>query len=73
MAARLPKTRHGPDTLDVDGREMLFRRAIITTGAGPPAPPVPGLREAGSLTSDSVWKLQELPDRLVVLGGGSIG
>ena len=63
----------GPDTLDLDGRRLRFRRAIITTGAGPALPPVPGLREANPLTSHSVWNLQELPDRLVVLGAGSIG
>ncbi len=63
----------GPDTLDVNGRRLQFRRAIITTGAGPAVPPVPGLREATPLTSTSVWNLPELPDRLVVLGAGSIG
>ena len=63
----------GPDTLDVDGQRLRFRRAIITTGAGPAVPPVPGLREAKPLTSDSVWNLQGLPGRLVVLGAGSIG
>lgn len=63
----------GPETLQVDGREVRFRRAIITTGAEPALPPVPGLREANPLTSNSVWDLTELPERLVVLGGGSIG
>ena len=63
----------GPDTLDVDGQRLRFRRAIITTGAGPAVPPVPGLLEAKPLTSDSVWNLQGLPGRLVVLGAGSIG
>ncbi len=63
----------GPDTLEVDGQGVRFRRAIITTGSGPAVPPVPGLREAKPLTSNSVWNLQGLPDRLVVLGAGSIG
>ncbi|WP_353649965.1 FAD-dependent oxidoreductase [Nakamurella sp. A5-74] len=59
--------------LEVDGRRVELRRAIITTGARPAIPPVPGLREAEPLTSDTVWDLQALPDRLVVMGGGSIG
>ncbi len=63
----------GPDSLEVDGRSLRFRLAIVATGAVPAVPPVPGLREATPLTSDSVWNLEELPDRLVVLGGGSIG
>jgi pyruvate/2-oxoglutarate dehydrogenase complex dihydrolipoamide dehydrogenase (E3) component len=36
-------------------------------------PPIPGLKEAGFHTSDTVWGLTELPKRLVVLGGGPIG
>jgi len=36
-------------------------------------PPIPGLKEAGFLTSDTVWGLTALPRRLVVLGGGPIG
>ena len=36
-------------------------------------PSLPGLTEAGYVTSDTVWDLRELPRRLVVLGGGPIG
>jgi pyruvate/2-oxoglutarate dehydrogenase complex dihydrolipoamide dehydrogenase (E3) component len=36
-------------------------------------PPIPGIEEVGYLTSDTVWNLRELPERLVVLGGGPIG
>ncbi len=63
----------GPDTVDVDGRRLRFRRAVIATGAGPAVPPVPGLEQAQPLTSDSVWDLRELPARLIVMGAGSIG
>ena len=63
----------GPDTLEVDGRPLRFRRAVVATGAGPAVPSVPGLQAATPLTSDTVWDLTELPDRLVVLGAGSIG
>ena len=63
----------GPDTLDVDGRTVRFRRALVSTGAGPAVPPVPGLREAQPLTSETVWDLDRLPARLLVMGGGSIG
>ncbi len=65
----------GPDEADVAGSPVRFRTALIATGAGPLVPPVPGLAEAaaGTLTSDTVWRLTELPDRLVVLGGGPTG
>ena len=63
----------GPSSVRVAQRELRFRRAVLATGAAPTVPPVPGLREARPLTSDTVWDLDDLPRRLVVLGGGSIG
>ena len=36
-------------------------------------PPIPGLDKVSYLTSDTVWKLKDLPERLVVMGGGPIG
>ena len=63
----------GPDRIAVDGRTVRFRRAVVATGAAPAVPPIPGLREAQPLTSDSVWGLDVLPARLLVLGGGAIG
>ncbi|HZG91779.1 MAG TPA: FAD-dependent oxidoreductase [Pseudonocardia sp.] len=63
----------GPDTASVDGTVVRFRRALIATGSDPAVPPVPGLAAAEPLTSDTVWDLDRLPERLVVLGGGAIG
>jgi pyruvate/2-oxoglutarate dehydrogenase complex dihydrolipoamide dehydrogenase (E3) component len=63
----------GPDAADVDGVALRFRQALVATGSRPAVPPIPGLAEAGPLTSDIVWDLTERPGRLVVLGGGSIG
>ncbi len=63
----------GPNTIDLDGREVRFKRAVIATGARPFVPPIPGVEEVGALTSDSVFELEESPGRVVVLGGGPIG
>jgi pyruvate/2-oxoglutarate dehydrogenase complex dihydrolipoamide dehydrogenase (E3) component len=60
-------------TLEVDGRRMHFRAAIVATGSRPRPAPVPGGDEADVVTTDSFWSLTELPDRLVILGGGPIG
>jgi len=66
-----------PWTVEVrtaDGARTLSTRSIvIAAGARPLVPPLPGLAEAGYLTSDTVWDLRTLPPRLVVLGGGPIG
>ncbi|HSB72612.1 MAG TPA: mercuric reductase [Candidatus Methylomirabilis sp.] len=63
----------GPDVVEVDGKRLRFARAVIATGARAAAPPIPGLAEAGYLTSKTVWSLTTLPPRLAVIGAGPIG
>lgn len=64
--------------LNGGGTQRLTARSIvIAAGARPAVPPLPGLDEVGYLTSDTLWDafatLDEVPKRLVVLGGGPIG
>src|ERR1700682_215296 len=58
-----------------DGSKRTFatKSIVIAAGAEPFVPPIPGLREAKPLTSNTVWDIRTLPRRLVVLGGGPIG
>ncbi len=63
----------GPDTIEVDGRSLRFSRAAICTGARAAAPPIPGLKEAGYRTNETIFTLTELPRKMVVIGGGPIG
>ena len=60
-------------TVEVDGKRLTAPNIVIATGGEPFVPPIPGLKETGYLTSDTVWDLKVLPRRLVVLGGGPIG
>ncbi|HEY0625426.1 MAG TPA: FAD-dependent oxidoreductase [Allosphingosinicella sp.] len=67
-----------PWTVETDGRERLTTRSIvIAAGAEPFVPVIPGLREAGYLTSDTMWDAlsgrDALPQRVVIIGGGPIG
>ncbi|MGQ0698718.1 MAG: FAD-dependent oxidoreductase [Panacagrimonas sp.] len=62
-----------PWTVEVNGQRLTARSIVIAAGAEPFVPPIPGLAEAGFLTSENLWELRELPKRLVVLGGGPIG
>ncbi len=63
----------GEGRLEVNGAVVPYRRALLATGARPAVPGIPGLESVPYLTSDTLWDLQHLPGRLVVLGGGSIG
>jgi mercuric reductase len=62
-----------PDTLTVDGHELQATAYLLATGAEPTIPPLPGLREAGYLTSTTAMELTALPQRLVTIGGGFVG
>lgn len=66
-------TFSGPDTVEVDGRQLRFKKAVITTGARAVHPQDDGLAETGFLTNETVFNLTELPKHLIVIGGGPIG
>ena len=61
------------NTVRVNGKDIRTKSIIIAAGARPFVPPIEGIDEAGYLTSDNVWELEQQPKRLVVLGGGPIG
>jgi pyruvate/2-oxoglutarate dehydrogenase complex dihydrolipoamide dehydrogenase (E3) component len=63
----------GSDSLAVDGISLQFKKAMIATGSRPDTPDIPGLVEAGFLTNETVFDLNELPRRLLVIGGGPLG
>lgn len=63
----------GARSLTVGGREIRFGQVIIATGGSPAVPRIDGIGSVEVLTSSTVWDLTELPERLVVLGGGAIG
>jgi pyruvate/2-oxoglutarate dehydrogenase complex dihydrolipoamide dehydrogenase (E3) component/uncharacterized membrane protein YdjX (TVP38/TMEM64 family) len=62
-----------PWCVRVDGRDITTRAIVIASGARPAVPSIPGLDSIDYLTSDTVWTLQTLPRRLLVIGGGPIG
>lgn len=62
----------GP-ALEVNGVRLEARHYLVSTGAVPWAPPVPGLREVGYLTSTTALELNRLPESLIVVGGNYVG
>ena len=61
------------DAVEVGGKRLRFKKAVIATGARASAPPVPGLAEVGFFNNETIFSLTELPRRLAVIGGGPIG
>lgn len=62
-----------PWSVEVNGRTLTTRNITIATGARPFVPELPGLEQIDYLTSDTIWNIRKLPNRLLVLGGGPIG
>ncbi|WP_236506605.1 FAD-dependent oxidoreductase, partial [Tychonema sp. BBK16] len=61
------------NTIEVAGQTLLFKKAVIATGARARQPQIPGLQEAGYLTNETVFNLTERPQRLAIIGAGAIG
>lgn len=70
---------HGLAVLDPDGTVCLEGRrlpsltVLLATGAAPALPSLEGLGPCGALTSETLWSLAGLPERLAVVGGGPVG
>ncbi|MFK7825355.1 MAG: NAD(P)/FAD-dependent oxidoreductase [Oligoflexales bacterium] len=59
--------------VEVDGKVLKTKNIILAHGAAPFVPPIKGLDQVPYLTSENLWKIDQLPEKLIVLGGGPIG
>ncbi len=63
--------------VSADGKDYCGKQLLVCTGSEAVVPPIPGLREsvaAGfALTNREILDLREIPEKLVVIGGGVIG
>lgn len=68
-----------PGTFVVEDREndqtltLKSKKFVITTGSRPTTPHIPGIDSVNYLDSENVWELDQLPERLLVIGAGPIG
>ena len=62
----------GHKVLSVDGVEITAPNIVLAAGAHVHQPHVPGIETVNYHTSDNVMRLTELPERMVILGGGFI-
>jgi mycothione reductase len=58
--------------IDVEGRRLTAPDILVAAGSRPVVPPIPGLVENGFHTSDTIMRLDRLPERLGIIGGGYI-
>ena len=63
----------GPHSIEVDGDTFRGRRILVATGARPFVPDISGLEEVGYLTNEDLYRLDDRPEHLIVLGGGYVG
>jgi mercuric reductase len=73
VAYREGWARLTPDGIAVNGETLKAGKVIITTGASPATPRLPGLAGVPWLTSTTALELRELPASLLVIGGGAVG
>lgn len=60
-------------SISINGRTLHAPQIFINVGGRPMVPAIPGLQDAGFLTSSSIMKLDQLPAHLVIIGGSYIG
>src|SRR5438477_253273 len=64
----------GPGTVSVNGTTYeASRGVVIATGTSPAVPPIPGLDRVKFWTNREAVKVEQLPESMIILGGGAIG
>lgn len=63
----------GTHKIDVDGEKLTGRNILISTGAHPFVPSIAGLDLVNFDTYETIWNMERLPERMIVVGGGPIG
>src|SRR6266498_2855937 len=63
----------GHKTIDVSGQRLSAELILMNVGARPSRPDIPGINSVSVLNSTSIMELEEVPEHLVVLGGGYVG
>ena len=63
----------GPHEIEVNGDVVEAEHIILATGSTPSLPPIPGADREGVVTSDEILSMTQVPESIVIIGGGVIG
>ncbi len=61
-----------PNTIQAGNKILSAKNFIVATGSNPSRIPIPGLEEAGYITSDEALEIRDIPNSMLVLGGGPV-
>jgi dihydrolipoamide dehydrogenase len=62
-----------PGVVEVDGAELPYDKLVVATGSRPAIPPVEGLDSVEYWTNREATRTHQIPESLVVMGGGPVG
>src|SRR4051812_16593067 len=62
-----------PGVVEADGQRLEYGRLVVATGSVPSVPPIDGLDAVEYWTNREATSAREIPDSLIVLGGGPVG
>lgn len=63
----------GKNSIEVEGETYFAKKIVIATGSTPRKIKTPGIEKVKYYDNESIFKMEELPERLLVIGGGPIG
>ena len=61
------------NTVAVGGEKYTSDNIFIATGTEPFVPPIPGIDEVPQLNNLNLFQQDEVPDKLMIIGGGAVG
>ena len=59
----------GKNSVEVNGETKTAGTILIATGSSTFIPDIPGLKDSGYYINDTLYELEELPERLIIIGG----
>ena len=60
-------------SIQLSGKILTAKNWVLSTGSSPAVPPIEGLDKVPYLTNKEIFSLDQLPESLIILGGGPIG